>query len=177
MAALDSRKIVTITFLPKQECDKLSDEIMSELVRRLVATVADSNDFGNLWVSPVAPSDLNRLWLAQDPVTMLPIGTVKKYNFGTQTWEDVAILTETEVVPITPGVQTSEITVTGNGTFGIQWGSAYASDSYMLSPYATEDPAGASFFVSSKSTSGAAITVTGWTADFKVKLNASGILA
>lgn len=177
MAALDSRKIVTITFLPKQECDKLSDEIMGEIARRIVATAEDSSDFGNLWVNPVPPSDLSRLWLAQDPVTALPVGAVKRYNPGSGTWEDVAILTETQVVSITPGVQTEELEITGDGTFGVNWGAPYASNSYILSPYAAGDPAGASWYVSSKSVAGATITVTGWTANFTINLNASGILA
>jgi hypothetical protein len=176
MATLDSRKIVKITYLPMRACDKISEELRAEICRFLVAEVDDSTGHGGAIFSPTEPPK-DFLWVTTDQTTKLPLGTVKKWNLGTDTWEQVGALTTTQVVPITPGVQFGSVIASGNGTFSVSWSALYSSDNYVLSAYASGDPAGASFHISSKSSTGAAITVTGWTANFNIELNASGVSA
>lgn len=173
----DGSQFAKVTFLPKAPCDVVVDDVMGEIARRLQITWPVPSLRGTLYVNPLPPEDKTLLWLAQDPISQNPVGAVKQYNIGTDTWETVAILTETQVVQVTPGLQTKEIEITGDGTFGTSWANSYDSTDYALSAYPTGSPAGAEWYVSSKSVGGASITVSGWTANFKVILTASGVLA
>lgn len=173
----DGSQFAKVTFLPQAPCDALTDDVMSEIARRLQITWPVPSLRGSLYVNPLPPEDKTLLWLAQDPISQNPVGAVKKYNIGTATWDTVVILTDTQVVSVAPGLQTKEIEITGNGNFGTSWAKSYDSTDYALSAYPTGSPAGAEWYVSSKSVGGAAITVTGWTANFKVVLTASGVLA
>lgn len=77
----------TVDFSLKAGDDVVSDRVMAELARRLVVTFESANQT-NIVQQPTEPSDHTKLWIQTDPITGVPIGGLKKWDEGTQSWVD-----------------------------------------------------------------------------------------
>jgi hypothetical protein len=87
---------LTLDFVLKSASDRLPDETMREIIRRLVVTL---EIFGNnpIVLSTVAPQDITKVWWPADPVTNTPIGVPKTWDAATQAWIPI-------IEPSTPSV-------------------------------------------------------------------------
>lgn len=80
--------LAEVDYAVKGGSDKISDETMAEISRRLVVTL-EAKAQGNVVFSATPPNDHSKVWWQVDPVTGIPIGSPKVFNSTTQTWENV----------------------------------------------------------------------------------------
>jgi hypothetical protein len=90
--------LAEVDYSVKGGSDKISDETMAEISRRLVITL-EAKAQGNVVFSATPPTDHSKVWWQVDPVTGIPIGSPKVYNSTTQTWETVQPASNAYVPP------------------------------------------------------------------------------
>lgn len=85
VAAGDSSPIL-LDFSEMAGSDQVPDEVMSEIARRIIATVETPADTSNILFQASAPDDHTKAWQQIDPVTNLPVGQYKIWDNTSQAW-------------------------------------------------------------------------------------------
>lgn len=176
---LDGKTIATVTYTPQQAGDCITDATMAEIVRRLIVAFTPNPQRGNLHYGPDEPADKSSLWLRQDDVTGLPVGTVLKYNFTTNQWEVATTVQAPEdpVVDKPVPVQTQQVetvNVGANGTYSITWDKAYDTNNYNVTITPVGDPGTAHIWKVSQSTTGVTVQVSAYSVAFVIQVQGLG---
>ena len=77
--------VATVDFSVKSGSDLLPDVTLEEIARRLIVTL-ELKAQGNVIFSPTAPDDLSKAWMQTDPLTGIPLGTLKTWDATSQSW-------------------------------------------------------------------------------------------
>ncbi len=77
--------VASVDYAKKGANDCILDEVMEELVRRLIVTLEVLGE-GNVVFSPEPPDDKSKVWWQTDATTNIPIGQPKVWNDETQQW-------------------------------------------------------------------------------------------
>lgn len=76
----------TVDFSEKQGSDKLGNDTMEEIARRLIVTV-EKEQIGNVLFQPTPPDDHTKAWVPTDPVSGLPTdGKIRVWDSNTSAW-------------------------------------------------------------------------------------------
>lgn len=79
----------SVDFVGKAGSDRIADDTLDEICRRLVVTV-EKQDPGNVLYQPLEPNDHTKAWWKTDPVTNLPIaGELRQWVEKSASWERV----------------------------------------------------------------------------------------
>lgn len=83
----ESADVLGVDFSEKGPSDKISDDKMQEIARRLIVT-REREGTGNVVFSPEAPEDHTKVWWQTDPVTGIPIGQPQVWDAEQERWVD-----------------------------------------------------------------------------------------
>jgi hypothetical protein len=97
---LGDATLAQVDFAPKSTngSDKISNERMEEIARRLVITF-ESAAAGNVVLSPEPPEDKSKVWWQTDPISNVPIGSPKVWNSTQNAWVAVQAVASPYVPP------------------------------------------------------------------------------
>ena len=82
--------VATIDFKRAEAGDKIPDDVISELARRLVATT-ENQEQGTIVLSPTPPGDTTKIWWQTDPLTSVPVGQPKLYDAASGQWVENSV--------------------------------------------------------------------------------------
>lgn len=152
-------KSVSLDFKRKRSSDKLEDDVVSELTRRLIGTIEDDPESDQGYVrSATAPSDTTVLWQPVNVDTGINEGPIYTYNPLSQSWEpsgltsdDIPDIPTTEYDP----VQCGEITFSASGSKAITLNNEFSAIpvnkiSFAFTPI-DSDPGSVKWYVTNRS--------------------------
>lgn len=90
--------VISLHFANAAGADKIADDIMAEVARRLIATL-EAGDQGNVVFSPTEPADKTKAWWQTDPVTGIPIGQPKTWSEAQGAWVAISAAVSAYVPP------------------------------------------------------------------------------
>lgn len=83
--------MVVLTAIPAQTGDCISDRMMSEMLRRLSASVQETSTPGDAVVSRTPPTDTSKIWYPADE-NGFPVGTAYKFDPIQGQWISTAVV-------------------------------------------------------------------------------------
>lgn len=86
-----SGNVVTLQASPAQPGDCISEKMMSELLRRLTASVVETSTPGDAVVSRTPPDDRSKIWYPADD-NGFPVGTAYKFDPIKGQWVSTAVV-------------------------------------------------------------------------------------
>lgn len=168
----DTPITIKLDYTPKQECDQISDEVMEEIIRRLIATGTIGPGLGIPQYSPTAPQDKSSPWIVTNQ-SGLPTGKVKIYNQNTQQWETQG---EEDAEPREMVTQSDSISVTGNGTFLAEFEKEFENATYQVAIVPTGNQAASTFFKATQTAKSVSVTVQGYSVAYTLEVKGTGYL-
>lgn len=123
--------LAVLDFIQGLDTDRIGDDTMSEIVRRLVVTLQNTAAGNGVVFSPTAPADITVVWWQTDPTTNLPVQSPQVWNSVTSAWEPiVSAAPEPYVPPVTQYVLQS--VVAGNSTVNVTLPTDMGTNNYFV---------------------------------------------
>lgn len=94
----DDASVAAIDYMGKAGSDKIADNAMEEIARRLIVTF-EAAQAGNVVFQTTAPEDHSKVWWKTDPVSGVPIGSPLVWNAEAGAWLPVQTTASAYVPP------------------------------------------------------------------------------